>query len=62
MMKTNLHDAIARLPDNEHRLIRMLYFDGQTEQQCAEVFGIDQSTVNRRKKRTLINLKNILSP
>lgn len=60
MMKANLHKTIAMLDDDDQRLIRMLYFEMQTEQHCAEVFGIDQSTVNRRKKRALTKLKEIL--
>ena len=61
IMAMNLHSAIALLDEDEQRLIRMHYFDGQTEQQCAEVFGVDQSTVHRRKKRALRKLKNILA-
>ena len=61
MMAVSLHDAIALLGENDRTLIQMLYFDGQTEQQCAEVFEVNQSTVNRRKKSALKKLKNILT-
>jgi len=60
MMIDSLHKAIALLRDDEQLIINMLYFDEQTEQQCAEVIGVNQSTVNRRKKDILEKLKNIL--
>lgn len=60
MMIESLHKAIDLLDDEDHQLIHLLYFDEQTQQHCSEVFGVDQSTINRRKKRILKKLKNIL--
>ena len=60
MMNVYLHNAIAMLDSSEQLLIRLLYFDEQTEQHCAEIFGVNQSTINRRKTRVLEKLRNIL--
>ena len=60
MMNVYLHKAISMLDDEEQLLIRLLYFDEQTEQHCAEILGINQSTINRRKIRILEKLRKIL--
>ena len=61
MMAVSLRDAIALLSDDEQCLIRMHYYDGQTERQCAEVFGVYPNAIHMRKKRILKKLKNILT-
>jgi len=60
MMAESLHSALALLSENERQIINMLYYDEQTEQHCADVFGVNQSTVSRWKQGILENLKNIL--
>jgi RNA polymerase sigma factor (sigma-70 family) len=60
IMIQHLHKAIALLDDNDQRLVKLLYFDEQTERQCAEIFGLSQHAIHSRKKRILKKLKNIL--
>jgi RNA polymerase sigma factor (sigma-70 family) len=48
IMIQNLHKAIALLDDDEQRLIKLLYFDEQTERQCAEIFGLSKSAIYNR--------------
>ena len=60
MMNVYLHNAIATLSEDDQLLIRLLYFDEQTEQHCAEVLGVNQSTVNRRRNRIIEKLRKIL--
>jgi RNA polymerase sigma factor (sigma-70 family) len=60
MMNEYLHKAIAVLDADDQMLIWLLYFDEQTEHHCAEIFGVNQSTINRRRNRILEKLRNIL--
>ena len=55
-----LYTALHSLPESEQRLIYALFFERQGERQLAEIFGISQPIVNRRKQRILKKLKNIL--
>lgn len=59
VMAEKLHLALGLLSDEDQQLIRMIYFEEQTESQCAEVFGIAQQNINKRKKRILERLKKI---
>ena len=60
MMAESLGKAITSLSEDEQKLISLYYFDEQTERQCAEVMGVKQATINRRKKVIKDKLKNIL--
>lgn len=55
-----LHSAIEALPEKERMLVRLLYFEGQTERQCAEVFRVSQRTISVRKREVLSKLERIL--
>ena len=61
MMVLSLHKAIDMLEDDDRLLIRMLYFEDQTERQCAEVFGVYRNAIHIRKKRILEKLREILA-
>ena len=60
MLAGDVRDAVSMLNENDRLLVEMLFFDGQSEAHCAEVFAVNQSTVHRRKKGILLKLKNIL--
>lgn len=60
MLAESLRDAVASLCDGDRLLVRLLYYDGQTEAQCAGVLGISQSTVSRRRRSILEKLRNNL--
>lgn len=54
-----IEDAVASLRDDDYyELIALRYFEGKTQEQIAEFFDRDVSTVNRNKNR-LINLLQI---
>lgn len=59
-MIEQLHKAIAKLDDDERRLIHFLYFEGLTERRCAEVFGVYRNAIHMRKKRALEKLRKYL--
>jgi len=52
--------AIASLPSDEQALIHAVVIDGVTEQDYAEAIGVAQSTVHKRKKRSLKKIFEIM--
>lgn len=61
MMILSLHNAITLLSEDEQQLIQLLYFEDQTERQCAEIFGVYRNAIHVRKIRILEKLKKILA-
>lgn len=59
VMANKLHHAIALLSDEDQLLVRMLYFEQQTERQCAEVFSTSKQVISYRKKRVLERLRKL---
>jgi len=55
-----LREALLDLEPEEHLIIRLIYFEGQTERQCAEVLELNSKTLHSRKKRILEKLKKII--
>lgn len=49
---------LPRYPD----LIKRIYFDGSTREECAEVYQCDVATVTRNKSRVVNNIKAVLFP
>lgn len=45
---TELHEHIARLPDDERETADLIIYQGLTQEDAAEVIGVDKSTVKRR--------------
>ena len=52
--------AIASLPTDEQDLIHAVVIGGVTEQDYAEAIGVVQSTVHKRKKRSLKKIIEIM--
>lgn len=48
----------AKYPD----LIKRLYFDGMTREECAEVYNCDVATISRNKSKIINSLKVVLFP
>lgn len=55
-----LREALLSLDAEAHLIIRLIYFEGQTERQCAEVIGINNVNLHRKKKRILEKLKKMI--
>ncbi len=55
-----LHRAIARLQDEEQRLIEALFFRGMTEREYADLIGLSKQAINKRKNKILGKLKFFL--
>ena len=48
-----LHRAISCLDDDDQYLIQQLYFEGRTERELAEELRLSQKGINKRRKRIL---------
>lgn len=56
----SLHEAIAALPSEKGRIIKMTYLDGKTNQETADELGLSIQTVKNQKLRGLALLKGKL--
>lgn len=57
----DLRDAIARLPDDDAELLRLVYWDGFPSHEAAAVLGINPSTARSRLSRAREQLRISLS-
>lgn len=55
-----LYRALSALSEADRRLVRALFYEGKTEQECAQELGISRQAVHQRKARILRNLKKFL--
>jgi hypothetical protein len=55
-----LRPRLARLADFDRRLLERLYWEGCTEADLAAELGIAQSTVNKRKRSILLDLRRTI--
>lgn len=53
----DLRGAVGALPAQERQLIEQLFWDERTETELANALGTNQSTINRRKRTILKNLR-----
>lgn len=56
-----LYQELAKLDDEEKRLLESRYFLDRTQQETAEILGINQVQVSRNEKKILRKLKNNMS-
>lgn len=56
-----LQDAVARLNERERQIIRMRFYEGQTQMEVAREIGISQAQVSRLEKSALHSMRNYLS-
>lgn len=54
-------DAVARLNERERQIIRMRFYEGQTQMEVAREIGISQAQVSRLEKSALRSMRNYLS-
>lgn len=55
-----LHFAIAKLTQRQQEIVRMIYFEGKSQVEVAQVFGIDSSAVRHAMMRIKETLRKIL--
>lgn len=56
-----LREAINKLPQREHDIIMLRFFDGKTQSEVAEEVGISQAQVSRLEKNALRTMRTYLS-
>ena len=57
----SLKEAMEKLPDREHNIIKLRFFEGKTQMEVAKEIDISQAQVSRLEKSALRNMKNYLS-
>ena len=60
IMTNRLIESLSELTDDERDLIEEIYYNGLTERDLAEKYGISQAAINKRKHRILEKLKKII--
>ncbi len=57
----SLKEAIRRLPEREHRIIQMRFYQGKTQMEVAEEIHISQAQVSRLEKSAIQSMRTYLS-
>ena len=52
-----LHKAILQLTPRQQEMVQMIYYEGKTEQEIADKYGITQQAVHNALKKILSRLK-----
>ena len=59
--RKRLENAFRKLPEQDIRLVRFLYFDEMTVKKTAEICGCSRKTIQNRRRRILEKMKNLMS-
>ena len=59
--RNGLENALRKLPEQDIRLVRFLYFDEMTVKKTAEIFGCSRKTIQNRRRRILEKMKDLMS-
>lgn len=57
---SELYKCLASLPDDEHSIIIMIYFENKTENEVACFLHTTQQNINKKKRRILCKLNKLL--
>lgn len=60
MMIEKLRRVLLLLPKDEEQLIREHYFEGISQVRLGELYGVNQSSINRKIKKILMKIKKLL--
>ncbi len=56
-----LENALKNLPEEDIRLVRLLYFEEMTVKKAAETFGCSRKTIQNRRGRILDKMRKMMS-
>lgn len=56
-LKAALSKALSQLKDRDRKIMQMVYFEGKSQKEVAEILGLDKTYISRRIKEILQNLK-----
>ena len=54
------HEAVERLPEQEREVVDLLWYQELSQEEAAEVLGVDKSTVKRRWRHAREKLAGVL--
>lgn len=57
----DLHNAVQSLPDDEAAVTDLMFYQGMTQEEAAEILGVDVRTVQRRWQRARRKLGELLA-
>lgn len=60
IMLDKLRTSLAFLPEDDAAIINALFYQGQTERELAQQYGVSHVTIHNRKQRILKALKKLL--
>ena len=60
IMIEKLRRVLLLLPKDEEQLIREHYFEGISQMRLGELYGVNQSSINRKIKKILTKIKKLL--
>ena len=59
--RERLENALRKLPEQDIRLVKFLYFDEMTVKKTAEIFACSRKTIQNRRGRILEEIKKLMS-
>ena len=60
VMRDKLRRCLPLLDESEEQLICAIFYEGLSERECAEILGISQNAVNKRRKKVLAKLRRLI--
>ena len=60
--RAEIADALERLPGRERIVLRLRFFEGQTQREVGERIGTSQMQISRIEQRALARLRSLLAP
>lgn len=61
ILRDKLRICLSQLTDPEQHLILALFYEGKTEREYAEILGISQKAVNKRRHKVLDKLRRMMT-
>ena len=61
LLREKLRMCLLQLTDPERHLILALFYEGKTEREYAEILGISQKGVNKRRHKVLDKLRRMMT-
>lgn len=61
ILRDKLQSCLSQLTDPEQYLILALFYEGKTEREYAEILGISQKAVNKRRHKVLDKLRRMMT-
>lgn len=59
-MKAKLHKAIKMLNSRQQEIVKLYFWQGKTQEEIAEIYGIDRTSIAHAMRRILRKLKEFL--